>query len=528
MVHLFYTGAIAILVAIGVATYFWPPALWALAVLGPLLAVGLYDALQPKHAILRNFPLLGRFRYFFELIRPEIRQYFVESDTDGRPFDREHRSVAYQRAKRVMETVPFGTKRDVYAPGYEWINHSIAAKHAPTEAPRVRIGGPQCSRPYDASLLNISAMSFGSLSKAAVRALNRGAKAGGFFHNTGEGGIAPYHLEAGGDLCWQVGTGYFGCRNRDGTFSRSAFQETASPESVKLIELKLSQGAKPGHGGILPAAKITPEIAKIRLVDLGHDVLSPPSHSAFSSPQTMLEFLAELRDASGGKPVGFKLCVGNPAEFLAICAAMRRTGILPDFISVDGGEGGTGAAPMEFTNRVGAPLTEGLTFVHNALVGFDLNDSIRVIASGKVLTGFNIASCLAAGADLCNAARSFMFALGCIQALKCNSNECPVGVATQEPHLVRGLVVTDKAERVANFHRETVEAFLELLGATGLQDPSDLGPHHINRRISRTEVRTYAEIYEYVARGELLAAPYPPSFAPWMELAQQESFVPRA
>ncbi len=525
MAHLFYLGSFLLLALVGVAAWFYPQVLWSLLLLLPLIGLGLRDALQPRHAILRNFPLLGRLRYFFERIRPEIRQYFMESDTDGRPYDREHRSVAYQRAKKVLETVPFGTKRNLYEPGYEWIHHSIAATHPPHDPPRVRIGEGRCAKSYDAALLNVSAMSFGSLSAAATRALSGGARQGGFFHNTGEGGVAPHHLEPGGDLCWQIGTGYFGCRERDGRFSRQAFSDTAAPDNVRMIEVKLSQGAKPGHGGILPAKKITPEIAAIRLVEMGSDVLSPPAHTAFDSPTGLLEFIADLREASGGKPIGFKLCVGNPSDFLGICMAMHETGLRPDFITVDGGEGGTGAAPLEFTNRVGSPLTEGLAFVHSALTGFGLRDEIKLIASGKILSGFNMAARIAAGADLCNSARGFMFALGCIQALKCNSNECPVGVATQDPKLTRGLVVGDKATRVANYQQETVEAFLELLGAAGLDHPDKLGPHHIHRRISRTEVQTYAEIFDYLEPGSLLDGTPPPAFAPWMARASAERFV---
>jgi len=509
---------------LGVTAWFWPPALWALIALGPLFLLGLSDTLQRRRAVLRNFPVIGHFRYLFEMVRPEINQYFIESDTDGTPFNREVRSLAYQRAKGQMQTLPFGTQRDVYATGYEWISHSISAHPPREDEPRVVIGKDSCEKPYSASLLNISAMSFGSLSNRAILALNQGAKEGNFFHNTGEGSVTPYHLEPGGDLCWQIGTGYFGCRGPDGGFEEQAFAEVAAQDAVKLIEIKLSQGAKPGHGGILPAAKITEELAAIRGVPMGQDVISPPAHTAFRDPRGLLRFVARLRELSGGKPVGFKLCVGVPSEFLALCMAMRETGLTPDFIAVDGGEGGTGAAPFEFTNTVGAPLTEGLVLVHNALVGFDLRRKIKVIASGKVASGFTMASRLAIGADLCNSARGFMFALGCIQARRCNSNHCPVGVATQNPGLIRGVDVGDKAVRVARFHRQTVHSFLEMLGAAGIVDPTILGPWHIHRRVSEIEVKTYAEIFPWLERGALLKSPYPKSYSTWMQMATPDAF----
>ena len=437
MARLFFLMAAVTFVSIAVVAVFWPPVLWVLVIVVPPFLLGVRDTLQPRRAILRNYPVLGHFRYLFELIRPEINQYFIESNTDGMPYSRELRSVAYQRAKKQTQTLPFGTQRDVYAVGYEWMNHSLAAHEAPPEM-RITIGAGQCARPYDAALLNVSAMSFGSLSRNAILALNSGAREGGFYHNTGEGGLSPYHLRPGGDLCWQIGTGYFGCRDDHGRFDPDAFAERASNDSVKLIEIKLSQGAKPGHGGILPARKITPEIAEIRRVPMGKDVNSPPAHSAFRTPRQMLEFIGMLRERSGGKPVGIKLCVGNPAELFGLAMAMHETGLHPDFISVDGGEGGTGAAPLEFSNSIGSPLTEGLVLAHNVLVGYGLRDEITLIASGKILTGFDMAKRIAAGADLCSSARGFMFALGCIQARRCNENDCPVGVATQDSHLVRG------------------------------------------------------------------------------------------
>jgi len=510
---LFWIISIFLMVSIAGWSLFWPPLLLAYLVVVPLFVVGLRDQTQRSHAILRNFPVAGHGRYLLEMIRPEIQQYFIESNTDGVPFDRERRSLVYQRAKGAIDTTPFGTQMDVYEPGYEWIEHSLRAKTPGEHAPRVRIGEKRCEKPYDASVLNVSAMSYGSLSKNAIMAINRGARLGGFAHNTGEGGVSPYHLEGGGDLIWQLGTGYFGARDEHGNFSPDKFKERASLEQIKMIEVKLSQGAKPGHGGILPAQKVTPEIAEIRGVPLGEDVLSPPCHSAFDTPLGLLEFITRLRELSGGKPVGFKLCVGRKREFFAICKAMLASGLCPDFISVDGAEGGTGAAPLEFSNRVGMPLTEGLVFVHNALVGCGLRGEIRIIAAGKVSTGFDIARTIAIGADLCYAARAMMFAVGCIQARRCNTNDCPAGVATQDPALVRGLDVTDKATRTHRFHHATVHAFTELLGAAGFQDPAELRPWHVYRRVSEVDTQNYAEMFHYLPERALLRDPLPEAYA---------------
>ncbi len=494
----------------------WPPILWLFAIWIPLFFLGLYDMVQPRRAVLRNFPLIGHFRYLLEMIRPEINQYFIESNTSGRPFNRLERSVVYQRSKKQLDTLPFGTQRDVYEPGYEWIAHSIRAKRAAHEVPRVMIGEGTCEKPYSCALLNISAMSYGSLSKNAILALSKGAKRGGFAHNTGEGGVSPYHLEGGGDLIWQIGTGYFGCRGKDGFFSREKFAQTASNESVRMIEIKLSQGAKPGHGGILPAGKVTEEISKIRGVPMGQDVLSPPGHTAFTTPVELLQFVQTLREASGGKPVGFKLCIGERSEFMSICKAMVETGLHPDFISIDGGEGGTGAAPIEFSNSLGSPLEDGLSFAHDALIGFGLREKLRLLCAGKIITGFHMASRLALGADVCMSARGMMMSLGCIQALRCNANDCPVGVATQKPGLVAGLNVANKELRVANYQRETVEGLLEIVGAAGLAEPSELTRRHVQRRISRTEVLTYQEIFGEATPGSLLAEPVPePMARPW-------------
>jgi glutamate synthase domain-containing protein 2 len=443
-------------------------------------------------------------RYLFESIRPEIQQYFVESDSSGRPFSRELRSVIYQRSKDVVDTKPFGTIHDLYTDGTEWIAHSLAPLQPPEEEPRILIGANRCSKPYAASILNISAMSFGSLSKSAILALNGGAKLGGFAHNTGEGGVSAYHLKYGGDLVWQIGTGYFGCRSEDGGFDDDKYKLTATLDSVRMIEIKLSQGAKPGHGGILPAGKITPEIAEIRGIPMGKDCVSPPNHSAFGSPKELLQFVSYLRELSGGKPIGIKLCIGRVEQIMGICKAMVETGQVPDFVTVDGSEGGTGAAPLEFSNSIGMPLTEGLLLVHNCLIGCGLRKEIKIIAAGKIATGFNVIQRIAIGADLCNAARSMMFALGCIQALKCNTNHCPVGVATQNPVLIRGLDVSDKRVRVRNFHRNTVHSALDIMAACGLSHPDELQPGHIFRRISSTVVRTYADVYDYSEDGDLI------------------------
>ena len=507
MRRLFVVLTVAVLAVTGGVAYFWPPVLWSLVIIAPLIVLGVVDMTQTRHSVRRNFPIIGHGRYLMELVRPEINQYFVESNSDGKPFSRNDRSVVYARAKGQLDTLPFGTQLNVYAVGYEWINHSLAPVHADVTAQRVAVGGADCTQPYSASIFNVSGMSYGSLSKNAVLALNAGARMGNFAHNTGEGGLSPYHLEPGGDVIWQIGTGYFSCRNKDGSFSVDEFTKRATLPNVKMIEIKLSQGAKPGHGGILPAKKLTREIIEIRGVEPGKDVISPPAHSAFSSPRGMMQFVKTLRDASGGKPIGFKLCVGKRHEFLGIIKAMLDTGILPDFITVDGGEGGTGAAPMEFSDSVGTPLNDGLSFVHNALIGAGVRDKIRVIASGKVNTGFQIASKVALGADMCNAARAMMFALGCIQALRCNSNMCPTGVATQDPELVAGLVVEDKSHRVARFHKETVHSFFEVLGAAGLNQPRDLKPWYVNRRVSPLETLTYASIYPSVEPGALLRAP---------------------
>ncbi|MBL1281557.1 MAG: FMN-binding glutamate synthase family protein [Fluviicola sp.] len=499
--------SIIILASIGAVAYlWWQPIVWSLLFFGPVILIGVRDIFSQKHTLKSNFPVVGNFRYILEKLRPGIMQYFVETDTQGRPISRIFRTLIYQRAKNVTDTVPFGTQMKVYSTGYEWMDHSMYAC-SDTEvdhAPRVTIGGKDCKQPYSASILNISAMSFGSLSNRAVLAMNKGAKIGGFAQNTGEGGVSPYHLENGGDLIWQVGTGYFGCRAKDGGFDVEGYKKTVSHESIKMVELKLSQGAKPGHGGILPAKKNTQEIANIRHVEPFTDVHSPPSHSAFNSAEGLMEFIKVLRDNSNGKPIGFKLCVGKQEEFIGLCKAMISTGIKPDFITVDGGEGGTGAAPVEFSNSIGMPLRDGLAFVSNALIGYDLKKDIKVIASGKIISSFHIARTIALGADLVNSARAMMMATGCIQALQCNTNTCPVGVATQDKGLIRGLNVEDKAKRVANFHYETLKNFAELIAATGILNPSDLTKKHINRRVSYSDVLNYEEIFPTTEVGSFL------------------------
>ncbi|OYU41483.1 MAG: FMN-binding glutamate synthase family protein [Pseudorhodobacter sp. PARRP1] len=490
-----------------------------------LLALGVHDLLQTRHAILRNYPIVAHMRFILEDIRPELRQYFFEGEKDGAPFPRDKRAIVYQRAKRELDKRPFGTMYDVYQEQYEWLHHSIAPQPAaPIDAMRVDIGlGP---RAYSASLLNISAMSYGALSANAIRSLNKGALAGGFFHDTGEGGVSPYHREFGGDLVWELGSGYFGARNLAGGFDATLFAEASADPQIKMVELKLSQGAKPGHGGVLPAAKVTQEISQIRGVPMGQDCVSPASHSAFSTPAGLLEFVAKMRDLSGGKPAGFKLCIGHPWEFMAICKAILETGITPDFIVIDGKEGGTGAAPLEFMDHVGMPLRDGLSFAHNALIGIGLREKIKIGASGKITSAFDMAKVMALGADWCNAARGFMFAVGCIQAQSCHTGLCPTGVTSQDPARQRAIVVPDKAERVANFHHNTLHALAELVAAAGLAHPQDLRPHHFQRRASSDKVISFAEQYEQLKPGQLLADPSSsPRFRDAWALSSPHSFA---
>lgn len=498
--------------------------LWATG-FGGLLLIGIHDLVQTRHSVLRNYPILGHFRFMFEAIRPELRQYIVESETEEIPFSRAQRSIVYQRAKNAMDSRAFGTELRVNDAGHEWINHSLAPSTIADQNFRILIGAKR-PQPYSLSVFNISAMSFGALSANAIRALNSGAKMGGFAHDTGEGSLSAYHKEFGGDLIWEIGSGYFGCRNADGSFSPELFTRQATDPQVKMIEIKLSQGAKPGHGGVLPAAKITPEIAATRGVPMGQDCVSPAAHSEFSTPVGLLAFIDRLRNLSGGKPTGFKLCIGAPWEFLAIAKAMMETGILPDFIVIDGAEGGTGAAPLEFVDHVGMPLQEGLLLVHNTLKGLNLRDQIKLGASGKLITAFDIARTLAIGADWVNSARGFMFAVGCIQAQACNTGRCPTGVATQDKNRQKALVVPDKAERVYNFHRNTLHALKELLQASGLHHPSELRPYHIMRRISAFEVQPLSRLLPYIEDGDLLANIYRhPLFEHWWPLATSQSFA---
>jgi glutamate synthase domain-containing protein 2 len=485
-----------------------------------------YDLIQRSHSVLRNYPITGHFRWLFESVRPQIRQYFIEGDNDRTPFSRSQRSLVYARAKNEGSERAFGTQLDVYERGYEFIAHST--RPAPPGDPRTfrtMIGGPHCTRPYSASIFNISAMSFGSLGANAIRALNKGARMGGFAHDTGEGSISRYHQEHCGDLIWEIGSGYFGCRTADGLFDPDGFASKASSDQVKMIELKLSQGAKPGHGGILPGAKVTAEIAAARGVPQGEDCLSPARHRAFSTPIEMMHFIADLRKLSGGKPVGFKLCVGHPWEFMAMVKAMRETGIIPDFIVIDGAEGGTGASPLEFMNHIGVPVREGLLFAHNTLVGADLRSRIRLGAAGKVVSAFDIASLMALGADWTNSARGFMFALGCVQSLVCNTNRCPTGVTTQDPFRQRALVVEDKADRVANFHRNTMLALSQMIAAAGLEHPAEIRPHHLVKRVGDAEIRLFSQMHVFLEPGELVQGSCKRSFysRAW-NLARPDSF----
>ena len=524
--YLAYAAALLLAVTMLVLAAFWPIAWLGVAVFGALALLGTWDLLQTRSTLRRNYPVLAHFRYGLESVGPEIRQYFIEGDTAEVPFSRQQRSLVYQRAKGVMDVVPFGSQQDVYGVDYEWINHSMAPTHVDSHDFRVVIGAAS-AQPYSASVFNISAMSFGALSANAVRALNEGARRGGFYHDTGEGSISPYHREKGGDLVWEIGSGYFGCRDEQGRFSEERFVENACSPQVKMIELKLSQGAKPGHGGVLPAAKVSAEIAATRGVPMGHDCVSPATHSAFSTPVGLLQFIARLRELSGGKPTGFKLAIGHPWEWFGIAKAMHETGLLPDFIVVDGAEGGTGAAPAEFIDHVGVPMHEALLLVHNTLVGLNLRDRVRVGAAGKIISAFDIARTMAMGADWCNAGRGFMFALGCIQSQSCHNDRCPTGVATQDPARWRHLDVADKSVRVQQFHDNTLKALRDMLCAAGLEHPQQLGPEHILRRVSPIEVRSLASLYRFLEPGELLeGVPSHAVFRDFWAEARSDAFAP--
>jgi len=522
----FLTYSMYSFLGIALLSLYHYPLIWLFVPFAVLVGVGLYDMQQTHHTLRRNFPLVGRMRWVLEALRPPIRQYFIESDIDGVPISRMLRGLVYRRSKKEVDTLPFGTKMDTYEPGYEWIGHSLKALDIKKldEDLRVDIGSSQCSQSYSSSIFNISAMSFGALSQNAILALGRGAKIGNFSHNTGEGGLSHYHLDTGADLIWQIGTGYFSCRDVKGDFSPEKYAKKSQSKQVKMIELKLSQGAKPGHGGILPADKNSEEIAKIRGVQAHTRVDSPPTHSTFDTPVGLLEFIQQLRELSGGKPVGFKLAIGQKNEFIAICKAIVQSKIYPDFITVDGGEGGTGAAPLEHTNSVGMPLREALAFVSDTLIGFGIKKEIKIIASGKVITGMDMIKLLALGADLCVSARAYMLSLGCIQALQCHKNNCPTGIATQDAVLSNGLVVTDKKQRVANYHSETLHSFKELLASAGLDSPDKLARTHIYQRVNRTEYHRYDEFFPPLNEGELLSPPYPASMERYILQSSAEQF----
>jgi glutamate synthase domain-containing protein 2 len=520
-----YFASLALALLSLVLSLSWPGWRWGVAVFGGLAVLGTWDLLQRTSTLRRNYPILAHFRYGLESIGPEIRQYFIERDTEEVPFSRRQRALVYQRSKHVTDVVPFGTLQDVYSSKYEWINHSVLPTEIASHDFRVCVGADR-AQPYHASVFNISAMSFGSLSANAIRALNAGAKRGGFYHDTGEGSISQYHREHGGDLVWEIGSGYFGCRDDQGNFCEERFAANARDPQVRMVEVKLSQGAKPGQGGILPAAKVTPEIAAARGVPVGVDCLSPARHSAFSTPRGLLQFVARLRELSGGKPVGFKLAIGHPWEWFGIAKAMQESGTVPDFIIVDGAEGGTGAAPVEFVDHVGVPMHEALMLVHNTLVGLGLRERVKLAGAGKVTSAFDIARTLAMGADWCNAGRGFMFSLGCIQSRTCHSDHCPTGVATQDPARWRKLDVADKATRVYMFHQNTLKALRELLCAAGLDSPDQLGPEHILRRVTQTEVRSLAALYRFLRPGELLEGiPDHAVFQTYWALARSDSFM---
>ncbi|MEM7441862.1 MAG: glutamate synthase-related protein [Pseudomonadota bacterium] len=519
-------AVIGLLTLIVIIISIWAPGwLWLLVIFVPLLAVGAFDRNQTRHSLRRNFPLLARFRWLFEDLGPFMRQYIVEDDLSGRPYSRMDRALIYARAKGDEDAHPFGTELDVDAIEYQLMSHSIKPVDKATEPFRVDVGGPQCDKPYSASILNISAMSFGALGGNAIQAMNLGAKLGGFYHDTGEGSISPYHRKHGGDLVWEVGSGYFGCRNKDGTFDQALFAEQAVDDQVRMVEIKLSQGAKPGHGGVLPGAKVTPEIAATRHVPEGQDCISPAYHTAFSTPRELVEFAAKMREWSGGKPAGIKLCVGHAHEVFAIMKAMLDSEILLDFIVVDGAEGGTGAAPLEFSDRLGMPLREGLILVRNALVGCGLAGKVKLAASGKVVSGFSLAANAAIGADWSNAARAFMFSVGCVQSLKCHTGRCPTGVTTQDPTLQRGLVIEDKAERVRRFHDNTLGTLTEMVAAAGLNHPNELQPHHLYHRVTSVELRSIDRLFPFLGENELIDDPDSTPYATWWRAASPDSFA---
>lgn len=487
-------------------------------------AVGFHDLFISTRNLNKLYPVVAYIRYFLESFRVEIQQYFIANDTEEKPFNREQRSLVYQRAKNIGDTIAFGTQRDLLETNYLSIWHSMHPVEVTNEAKRIAIGGPECTKPYLSSYLNISAMSFGALSSNAIEALNYGAKKGGFSHNTGEGGISPYHLKHGGDLVWQLGTGLFGCRLGNGRFDPEKFKVKAAYPSVKMIEIKLSQGAKPGHGGVLPKEKITDEIAEIRGVSKDQDCVSPAINPECDTPKALLNFIKTLRELSAGKPIGIKLCLGNPAEFLSFCKAMLAEDIYPDFITIDGAEGGTGAAPVEFTNRLGMMCLEATYLVHNALVGCGIRDKITLIASGKTASSFELLNKIAYGADVVNCARTMMMALGCVQSKHCNTNLCPTGIATQDSIRAKAINVVSKGERVKNFQHNTLHSFYELVGSMGINDPSLLTANLIKRRSSNGLLITGGSIIEPLQNGCLCQNEGQGKWSKWWNKANADSF----
>lgn len=492
---------------------------------GAVAALAARDLIQKKHAILRNYPVVGHMRYLLEELRPELQQYFIERNWDGRPFDRDTRTLVYERSKGTNAELSFGTERDVYQPGYEYLVHSTVPLDEPEQPPRVLVGGPDCAKPYSMALVNVSAMSFGALSANAIRALNKGAAMGGFAHDTGEGGLSKYHEENGGDLVWEIGSGYFGTRTEDGYFDEAQFRDKANRDQVKCVSIKLSQGAKPGIGGVLPGAKVTSQIAEVRGVPEGQKCVSPASHSAFSTPVELIEFIARLREATGGKPTGFKLCVGSRRDVLAICKAILQVGTAPDFIIVDGSEGGTAAAPLEYEDHVGMPLTDGLMTMHNALVGTGLRDKIRIGASGKIVGGSDVVKRLIQGADYTNSARAMMMAVGCIQSQKCHTDKCPTGVATQNERRSRALDVGDKSMRVKRYQEATVTQAVTMMSSLGARSPEELSPHMLRRNVDFGNQQSYYELYEWLSPGQLLAGA-PATWIDDWDTASADRFVP--
>jgi glutamate synthase domain-containing protein 2 len=522
--QVYYIISILSLLIIAALAFVWLPILYFLILVIPYILLGIYDMKISTHSVLRLYPVIGHLRYLFEFIRPEIQQYFVATNLSGRPFSREVRSLVYARAHRKEDAHPFGTEHDINEPDYFYAHHSLNVKKVPEEAARILVGNSQCQKPYLASRINISGMSFGAISATAVEAMNLGAKMANIAQNTGEGGLTKYHLQQGGDIIWQLGTGYFGCRDTNGNFDPKQFKEKANLDAVKMIEIKISQGAKPSHGGLLPGAKISAEIAEFRGVLMGVDCLSPATHKEFSTPIELMDFITRLREMTSGKPIGFKLCIGVPSEFMGICKAMLKTGVIPDFITVDGAEGGTGAAPLEFSNRFGMPLNEGLAFVHNCLVGINLRDKIRVIASGKVATSFDVVMKWALGADMINQGREMMFAIGCIQALRCHTNTCPTGIATQDPRRAQAIVVKEKAPHIKNYYDATMKAALDLTGAMGVDHPDHLTPDMIYHRMSEGRSASYAQVFHYIEAGNLLSEKIHHTFKHAWEKSSAEYF----